>query len=171
MRYILNKDGRERCGVKVDRAADARAIALRRRMIEDMTIRKLAPKTQRDYVQRIKNFRYVPWPSPDTASFEDMRHYQLHLAVAGAGVPTLNQSTSTMRFFFWAMLGRGGIVNNTQFVHEPCKLPVVLGTKEMARFLDAAPGLNYKAALSAAYGAADCAYPKWRCPTSTASAW
>ena len=62
---------------------------LRRRMIEDMTIRKFAPKTQNDYVQRVKNFAAFLGRSPDTASFEDVRHYQLHLAASGAGVPTL----------------------------------------------------------------------------------
>src|ERR1700732_318504 len=73
---------------------------LRQRMIEDMTIRKLAPKTQRDYVQRVKHFAAFLGRSPDTASFEDVRRYQLHLAANGAGVPTLNQSVSTLRFFF-----------------------------------------------------------------------
>jgi Phage integrase, N-terminal SAM-like domain len=53
---------------------------LRRRMIEDMTIRKLAPKTQHDYVQRFKNFAAFIGRSPNTASFEDVRRYQLHLA-------------------------------------------------------------------------------------------
>jgi hypothetical protein len=46
---------------------------LRRRMIEDMTIRKFAPKTQHDYVQRVKNFAAFLGRSPDTASFEDVR--------------------------------------------------------------------------------------------------
>src|SRR6266496_483231 len=126
---------------------------LRRRMIEDMTIRKFAPKTQHDYVQRVKNFAVFLGRSPDTASFEDVRRYQLHLAASGAGVPTLNQSVATLRFFFRVTLGRGDIVNHTQFVHEPRKLPVVLSPEEVARFLDAAPGLKYKAALSVAYGA------------------
>src|SRR6202049_2538972 len=58
---------------------------LRRRMIEDMTIRKFAPKTQHDYVQRVKNFAAFLGRSPDTASFEDVRRYQLHLASSGAG--------------------------------------------------------------------------------------
>jgi len=126
---------------------------LRRRMIEDMTIRKFAPKTQRDYVQRIKHFAAFLGRSPDTASFEDVRRYQLQLSAAGAGVSTLNQSTATLRFFFRVTLGRGNIVNHTQFVHEPRKLPVVLSPQEVARFLDAAPGIKYKAALSVAYGA------------------
>src|SRR5665648_427280 len=126
---------------------------LRQRMIEDMTIRKLAPKTQHDYVQRVKHFAAFLRRSPDTASFEDVRRYQLHLAASGAGVPTINQSVSTLRFFFKITLGRADIVNHTQFVHEPRKLPVVLSPEEVARFLDAAPGLKYKAALSVAYGA------------------
>jgi hypothetical protein len=73
---------------------------LRRRMIEDMTIRKVAPKTQHDYVQRIKNFAVFLGRSPETASFEDVRRYQLHLAGSGVGVPTLNQNVATLRFFF-----------------------------------------------------------------------
>jgi site-specific recombinase XerD len=126
---------------------------LRRRMIEDMTIRKFAPKTQHDYVQRVKHFAAFLGRSPDTASFEDVRRYQLHLAVSGAGVPTLNQSVSTLRFFFKITLGRADILNHTQFIHVPRKLPVVLSSEEVARFLDAAPGLKYKVALSVAYGA------------------
>jgi site-specific recombinase XerD len=126
---------------------------LRRRMIEDMTIRKFAPKTQHDYVQRVKDFAAFLGRSPDTASLEDVRRYQLHLAASGAGVPTLNQSVSTLRFLFKVTLGRADIVNHTQFIHGPRKLPVVLSPDEVARFLDAAPGLKYKAALSVAYGA------------------
>jgi len=126
---------------------------LRQRMIEDMTIRKFALKTQHDYVQRVKNFAAFLGRSPDTASFEDVRRYQLHLAASGAGVPTLNQSISTLRFFFKITLGRADIVNHTQFIHVPRKLPVILSPEEVARFLDAAPGLKYKVALSVAYGA------------------
>jgi hypothetical protein len=60
---------------------------LRRRMIEDMTIRRFTSKTQHDYVQRVKSFAVFLGRSPDTASFEDVRRYQLHLAASGAGVP------------------------------------------------------------------------------------
>ena len=132
---------------------DAAMSPLRRRMIEDMTIRKFAPKTQHDYVQRIKNFTAFLGRSPDTASFEDVRRYQLHLAASGVGVPTINQTASTLRFFFKVTLGRPEIVEHTHAIHEPRKLPVVLSPEEVARLLDAAPGLKYKAALSVAYGA------------------
>src|ERR1700749_308273 len=126
---------------------------LRRRMIEDMTIRKFTPKTQHDYVQGIKNFAAFLGRSPDTASFEDVRRYQLHLAASGVGVPTINQTVSTLRFFFKVTLGRPEIVEHTHAVQEPRKLPVVLSVDEVARLLAAAPGLKYKAALSVAYGA------------------
>jgi site-specific recombinase XerD len=126
---------------------------LRRRMIEDMTIRKLAPKTQHDYLQRVKNFAAYLGRSPDTASSEDVRRYQLHLTASGVGVPTINQTISTLRFFFKVTLGRPDLVERATFVREPRKLPVVLSPEEVARFLDAAPSLKYKAALSVAYGA------------------
>ncbi len=126
---------------------------LRRRMIEDMTIRKFSPKTQHDYVQRVKNFTAFLGRSPDTASFEDVRRYQLHLAASGVGVPTINQTVSTLRFFFKVTLKRHEIVEHTHVIHEARKLPVVLSVEEVARLLDAAPGLKYKAALSVAYGA------------------
>src|SRR5215472_6532156 len=126
---------------------------LRRRMIEDMTVRKFAPKTQHDYVQGIKNFAAFLGRSPDTASFEDVRRYQLHLVAGGVGVPTINQTVSTLRFFFKVTLGRPKIVEHTHAIHEPRKLPVVLSPEEVARLLNAAPGLKYQAALSVAYGA------------------
>jgi len=126
---------------------------LRRRMIEDMTIRKLAPKTQHDYLQRVKNFATYLGRSPDTASSEDVRRYQLHLTASGVGVPTINQTISTLRFFFKVTLRRPDLVERATFVRAPRKLPVVLSPEEVARLLDAAPSLKYKAALSVAYGA------------------
>jgi integrase/recombinase XerD len=66
-------------------------------MIEDMTIRKFAPKTQHDYMQRVNNFAAFLGRSPDTAGFEDARRYRLHLAANDVGlriqlgrVPTLS---------------------------------------------------------------------------------
>ena len=126
---------------------------LRRRMIEDMTIRKLSPKTQQGYIRTIKNLAVFLGRSPDTASFEDIRCFQLHLASSGAGTPILNQTVAALRFFFRVTLKRHAIIEHTAFIREPRKLPVVLSPEEVAHLLDAAPGLKYKAALSAAYGA------------------
>ena len=64
---------------------------LRRRMIEDMTIRKLAPKTQQGYIRAIKDFAAFLGRSPDTASFEDVRRFQLHLLVAHRTRPDRRQ--------------------------------------------------------------------------------
>jgi site-specific recombinase XerD len=82
-----------------------------------------------------------------------VRRYQLHLTTSGVGVPTVNQMVSTLRFFFRITLKRHDILEHTHFIREPRKLPVVLSPEEVARLLDAAPGLKYKAALSVAYGA------------------
>ena len=66
---------------------------------------------------------------------------------------TINQTVSTLRFFFRVALKRHEIIEHTHVIHEPRKLPLVLSVEEVARLLDAAPGLKYKAALSVAYGA------------------
>src|SRR5215831_14751637 len=126
---------------------------LRRRMIEDMSMRRLAPKTQKDYIQVIKNLTVFIGRSPDTASFEDIRRFQLQVAASGVGAGALNRNVSALRFFFRVTLKRYAIVEHTYLIHEPRKLPVVLNPEEVVRLLDAAPGLKYKAALSVAYGA------------------
>jgi site-specific recombinase XerD len=126
---------------------------LRRRMIEDMTIRKFAPKTQASYIRAVRDFTLFLGRSPDQASAEDLRRYQLHLASSGISVPSQNATVTALRFFFTVTLGRGEVTERMPFVREPRKLPVVLSPEEVARFLEAAPGLKYRAALSLAYGA------------------
>ena len=126
---------------------------LRRRMIEDMSIRKFAGKTQHDYVQRIKEFATFLGRSPDTAKSDDVRRFRLHLTSSGAGTPKINATVAALRFFFKVTLDRADLVKHLSFIHEPRKVPVVLSPEEVARFLEAAPGIKYKAALSVAYGA------------------
>jgi integrase/recombinase XerD len=126
---------------------------LRRRMIEDMAIRKFAPKTQHDYVQRVKDFAAFLGRSPDTAKSEEVRAFRLHLMSSGAGTPKINVTVSALRFFFKVTLDRPDLTKHLAFMHEPRKVPVVLSPEEVARFLEAAPGVKYKAALSVAYGA------------------
>src|SRR6266404_2203218 len=126
---------------------------LRRRMIEDMTIRKFAPRTQEGYIRAVKNFSAFLGASPDKASFEDVRRYRLHLASSGTGVPTINHSLTALRFLFMVTLRQPDVVIHVPFVREPRRLPVVLSPAEVARLLEAAPSLKYRAALSVAYGA------------------
>src|ERR1700722_2639934 len=87
---------------------------LRRRMIEDMTIRKLTPKTQQGYIRTIKNLAAFIGRSPDKASFEDVRRFQLHLVAKGTDTPTLNHTVSALRFFFRVTLKRYAIVEHTR---------------------------------------------------------
>jgi site-specific recombinase XerD len=126
---------------------------LRRRMIEDMTVRKFAARTQEGYIRAVIGFSTFLGASPATASAEDLRRYRLHLVESGVGVPTLNHSLTALRFFFLVTLRKPAIVLDMPFVREPRRLPVVLSPQEVVRLLDAAPGLKYKAALSIAYGA------------------
>jgi integrase/recombinase XerD len=126
---------------------------LRLRMIEDMSIRKLAAKTQHDYVQRVREFAAFLGRSPDTAKSEDVRGFRLYLASSGAGTSKINATVSALRFFFNVTLDRPGLAKHLAFMYEPRRVPVVLSPEEVARFLEAAPGIKYKAALSVAYGA------------------
>ena len=126
---------------------------LRRRMIEDMSIRKFAAKTQHDYVQRVKDLATFLGRSPDTAEAEDVRRFRLHLTASSAGTPKINATVAALQFFFKVTLDRPDLTKHLSFVHEPRKVPVVLSPEEVARFLEAAPGIKYKAALSVAYGA------------------
>ena len=83
-----------------------------------------------------------------------MRRYRLHLVASGAGVPTINNSLTALRFLFLVTLRKPAVVLDMPFVREPRRLPVVLSPEEVARLLDAAPGLKYKAALSVVFGSA-----------------
>ena len=91
--------------------------------------------------------------SPDTASNEDLRLFQLHLTANRVGAATINGTVTALRFFFTVTLDRTDVIKHLTFGPEPRKIPVILSPEEVARFLEAAPGVKYKAALSVAYGA------------------
>ena len=84
---------------------------------------------------------------------EDLRRYQLQMRSRGASATSMNAAVSALRFFFGVTLGRKDANDAMITVREPRKLPVILSPEEVARLLDAAPGLKYRAALSVAYGA------------------
>jgi integrase/recombinase XerD len=126
---------------------------LRQRMIEDMALRKLAPKTQSHYLRAVINLTCFLGRSPDTASPEDLRRYQLHLVETGISSIMLNHTITALRFFFGVTLDRADAVAKMSAVREPRKLPVVLSREEVARLIDAAGKPKYQAVLSVAYGA------------------
>jgi integrase/recombinase XerD len=130
-----------------------RITPLRRRMIEDMAVRHLASETQRNYIRAVKTLASFLGRSPDTATAEDLRLFQLHLNATHVRAPTINATVTALRFFFSVTLDQADATRHLSFVHEPRKLPIVLSPGEVARLLEAAPGVKYKAALSVAYGA------------------
>ena len=125
---------------------------LRQRMIEDMRLRKLSPKTQTHYIRSVRNLTRFLRRSPDTATVEDLRRYQLHLVDTGISSVSLNAAITGLRFFFEVTLGRSDALAKMKPVYEPRKLPVVLSIEEVTRLLDAAPNLKAKATLAVAYG-------------------
>jgi site-specific recombinase XerD len=122
-------------------------------MIEDMTLRKLAPKTQNTYIRAVVNFTRFLGRAPDTATAEDLRRYQLHLVDSGMSNIMLNATITALRFFFAVTLDRPEAMAKMSPVREPRKLPVVLSREEVARLIEAAGTPKYQAALSVAYGA------------------
>src|ERR1700735_4535521 len=126
---------------------------LRQRMIDDMTARRFKEKVQKDYVRHVRTFAALLGRSPDTATSEDLRRYQLHLAQQQISPGSINAAIAALRFFFTVTLERPDLVRPLTTVNKPRKAPVVLSEEEVARLLEAAPGLKYKAALSVAYGA------------------
>jgi len=126
---------------------------LRRRMIEDMTVRNLSPATQRSYIHAVKKFSEFFERSPAKLSAEDVRAYQLHLVSKGAAWASLNQAVCALRFFYKVTLGKAQIPERVPDARVPKKLPVVLDQEEVARFLAAIPSLKIRVALTAAYAA------------------
>ena len=126
---------------------------LRQRLIEDMTARRFGEDTQRDYVRNVRIFAAFLGRSPDTATREDLRRFQLHMAQQQISPGSINAAIAALRFFFTVTLERPDLVRPLTIVNKPRRAPVVLSQEEVARLLEAAPGLKYKAALSVAYGA------------------
>src|SRR5918911_4727087 len=91
---------------------------LRRRMIEDMTVRKFVEKTQKDYIRHVKGLTVFIGRSPDTATAEELRRYQLHLTENGMRPPSINGAVSALRFFFSVTLDRPEVTKRLAYVAE-----------------------------------------------------
>ena len=126
---------------------------LRQRMLDDMRMRKLSDKTQSHYIRAVVNLTRFLGHSPDTATAEDLRRYQLHLVEHGRTRTSLNRTITALRFFFGVTLDRLDALAKMSPVREPRKLPVVLSGEEVAHLIEAAGTPKYQAALSVAYGA------------------
>ena len=126
---------------------------LRQRMIDDMRMRKLSPKTQTGYIRAMRRFTGFLGRAPDTANAEDLRRFQLHLVEQGMSSGSLNATITGLTFFFETTLEHPELMTKMSHVYEPRKLPVILSLEEVTRLLQAAGGPKYQAALGVAYGA------------------
>jgi len=131
----------------------AQMTPLRRRMIDDMTLRNLSPATQQSYVYAVAKFSRFFGRSPEALGAEEVRAYQLHLVGLGWSWSHINQVACALRFLFGVTLGQPDTCVRIVSAKEPRKLPVVLSGEEIVRFLEAIPGLRNRAALTTAYGA------------------
>ena len=97
--------------------------ALRERMIEDMSVRGFSEKTRNDYVRNVRAFPAFISRSPDTATAEDLRRFQLHQTQSGMQPPSVNSAVSALRFFFTVTLARPDLARRLTVVRRPRRLP------------------------------------------------
>jgi integrase/recombinase XerD len=125
---------------------------LRQRMIEDMAARKLNPHTQRSHIYSCKRFAAWLKRSPDTATPDEVRRFQLHLIESGSSICNRNRIMTGVRFLFRVTLRRHDLAAEVWHIKEPQKLPPVLSAEEVKRVLTMATSLKARAMLTIAYG-------------------
>lgn len=134
---------------------DENISALRQRMIEDMTIRGIGEKAQSAHIRGVKHLATFLGRSPDTATPEDLRSYQLDMTDKSVSASTFNSRIVALRFFFGNTCGKEEMKRYMQFKRKPYRQPVVLSIEEVSDLLTAVPGpgLKFRAALGISYGA------------------
>src|SRR5215470_9142576 len=122
-------------------------------MIEDMTARKLGPHSQRSYIHSCRRFAAFLKRSPDTATADDVRRFQLHLAdEAGLSICNRNRIMTGVKFLLRVTLRRHDLVAEIYHLPEPQKLPLTMSPNEAERLLDMAGSLRDRVMLSLGYG-------------------
>jgi len=125
---------------------------LRQRLIDDMNMRRFSRETQRNYIRDVGRFATFLGRSPDTATAEDLRRFQIEQGDLGVPIPTMNSIVSALRFFFTVTIDRPDLSRKLVRTAHPRNLPVVLSRDEVARLLNATTCIKHQAALSVAYG-------------------
>src|SRR5450755_3126797 len=126
--------------------------SLRQRMIEDMNARELCAGTQRGHIHSCKRFATFLERSPDTATAEDIRRFQLHLSETGASICNRNRIMTGVRFLLRVTLRRLDLAAEVYHIREPQKIPQVMSPDETRRLLAVATSLKARVALSLGYG-------------------
>src|SRR5207248_380433 len=124
---------------------------LRHRMIEDMNARKLCAGTQRGHIRACRRFAAFLKRSPDTATLEDIRRFQLHLADTGVSICTRNCIMTGLRFLLRVTLRRLDLAAEIYHLREPQKIPQILSPDETRRLLAVASSLKARVMLSLSY--------------------
>jgi hypothetical protein len=126
-----------------ERPRPATAISpLRQRLIDDMNVRRFSRVTQRNYICDIGRFATFPRRSPDAATADDVRRFQIEQRNAGVPTPTMNSIVSALRFFFTHTIDRPDLTRRLVRVAQPRNLPVVLSRDEVARLSPSATGCS-----------------------------
>ena len=126
---------------------------LRQRMIEDMIARRMVPGTQVGHLRACKRFATWLRRSPDTATAEDLRSFQLHLSETGVSACTRNRTMTGLRFLFRFTLRRLDLLPEMYFVKEPQKVPLILDRHEARRLLTMTDTVRNRLMLGIGYGA------------------
>jgi len=127
---------------------------LRRRMIDDMTLRNFTPKTIQAYVRCVARFARYFHCSPERLGPEHVRAYLLHLRQErNASMSYYNQTRCALRFFYRVTLGRDDVPASIVPARQPHTLPVVLSGDEVARLFAAIGNLKHRAILMTTYAA------------------
>jgi hypothetical protein len=144
---------------------------LRQRMIEDMAARKLNPHTQRSHIYSCERFAAWLKRSPDTATADEVRRFQLHLIESGSSICNRNRIMTGVRFLFRVTLRRHDLAAEVWHIKEPQKLPPVLSPEEVDRVLTMATSLKARDAVSALVRARPRATTVGQPPRACSSFW
>ena len=125
---------------------------LRQRMIEDMQARKLNPETQRGHIASCKRFAAFLKRSPDSATADDMRAFQLHLIESGSSICNRNRIMTGVRFLFRVTLRRHDLAAEIFHIKEPTRVPLVMSQTEIKRLLAMTKNLKIHVLLALCYG-------------------
>ncbi len=125
---------------------------LRQRMIDDMQARNLGQHSQRSHIYSCKRFAAYLGRSPDTATADDVRQFQLHLIESGCSICNRNRIMTGVKFLLRVTLRRHDLAAEIYHLKEPQKIPVIMSPEEIKRLLAMARSVKIKAMLSLSYG-------------------
>jgi integrase/recombinase XerD len=125
---------------------------LRQRMIEDMNARKRGRHCQRSHLHSCARFAAFLQRSPETATADDIRRFQLHLAESGISICNRNRIMTGVKFLLKVTLRRHDLAAEIYHLKEPIKLPLIMSPGEAQRLVIMADKVQVKVMLALGYG-------------------